>query len=358
MRNTMVVVLLATVAVAGGAQTRLVTEVDPAGIDSIVDISEILVPLREEVLAADEPFASQDVELLLKIGDIASSFGADDYAAEARMLAALARAGRTTEDVTVTEGLSTSLRARSFNWRRSAAVTNIVGATGAVTLGAATLFHFLSEQRYERYLASEPRDGVLYQEFRTYDLLSTIFGSTSLVTLGVGLPLAFSAPSIWPATIPTPTLRPTYTASEREEVLLDLTERRSRVVNRIQVLDRRLERRQTFTFWSIGIATVGLATSAGFFLIADQVYDQYLIAPTENEAVRLSNRVRFFDGIAIIAGIASVAGYGTAMGIELFTNDRPELERRLNNINREIVEVRLTPVIPDEEAHPPRGTEE
>ena len=49
--------------------------------------------------------------------------------------------------------------------------------------------------------------------------------------------------------------------------------------------------------------------------------------------------------MAIIGGFVAATGYGTTIGIEVFTNDRRELERRLNRINSDIVEVRLTPVI-------------
>ena len=347
MRRSLVpIILILAVALSAGAEARLTTQVVPDEIVSIIDVIDILGPIREQVLSTNDTFTQADVDMLLHIARRASELGAPDLAAEARLLATLARDGSSGIGLEpTTEGLALSTRARTFDWPRSAIVMNIVGATGVVTLGTAVLFHFLSEQRYERFLVSDPLDAQLYQEFRSFGLLSTIFGATTVVTLGAGLPLAFSAPDLWTVTSATPTLPPAYTRAERDEVLLGLTRERERVVHRLQLLDNRLERRRAVSLWSAGIATIGLATSATFFFVADRVYNQYLEAPNEADATLFSGRVRFFDTVAIIGGFVAATGYGTTIGIEVFTNDRRELERRLNRINSDIVEVRLTPVI-------------
>jgi len=348
------IIVMVAISWSAAAESRLTTQVDPDELESIIEVKDILGPIRDQVLATDDVFSQADVEMLRQIGKRASELGAPDLAAEARLLATLAREGSSgigTEPTT--EGLTFTSRANSFNWPRTAVITNIVGATGVVALGASALFHFLSEQRYERYLTTVPLEPQLYQDYRSFDLLSTILGATSVVTLGAGLPLAFAAPDMWTSTSFTPTLAPSYTRAERDEVLLGLVAERERVVHRLQLLDNRLERRRAVSLWSAGIATIGLATGATFFFIADQVYDQYLIAPNEVEAEYLRRRFRLFDTIAIASGIVSASGYGITIGIEVFTNDRRELERRLNRINRDIVDVRLTPVIDEEKLEPP-----
>ena len=239
-----------------------------------------------------------------------------------------------------------------FDVRNFQRLTNITASLGITSFALSAIFHYLAEQTYERYMNPLYTSPEFFQQFRTYDLLSVSLGAASLITLGIGVPLAFAAPNIWTVDTSVPPAQAIYTAEEKRERLEQLLVRRSRVSEAIRQLPNRDPLRQTITTWSLVAGAAGFIGSVTSFYLADSFYGQYLDATTTEDAMTFGNWVRLFDFVGAISGIISGVGFGTAAGVEVFTSNRTELESRLRTVNEEIITLRLTRPLPEPVVEP------
>jgi hypothetical protein len=276
---------------------------------------------------------------------VADALEADDLAARARSLLALASSPERSD------GQTPPMQPRLAPPRddtlvrggeRYHGLMNVLGATGATALALSGAFYALAERDYRRWVSADDAvaGDALFQAWRGYETLSLGLGAGAIVSVGIGIPLLY-ATAATPDSAATPQLR-LYTETERAARLNELYGERAEIVTALDRYEERGPRRDLTS--TIGLATgvVGAITSVAAFYIAEERYGEYLLAPFSADAERLGRQVRLFDAIAVSAGTLSAAGFGVSAGVALLTRDRRDLEAALRDVNRRIIAVRTS----------------
>ena len=347
--------LVATLSFAQNAGTLLPTP--PSEISGLLDLLDAL-EIAENAVLSDDPLPPSQIEELRELSAVADTFAAEDLGARARSLLFLAETRRMPVeeqpglDVALAPSVDRRLVRGSDAYRT---IATIVGVTGGSALALSTLFYVLAERDYQRYLTFDPdlddatTGDDLFQSWRGYDILGLSMGGVALAA-GVGLPLLFGLADA-PTDSAVPLSRASYTPAERRDTLAELYAERAAIVSSLNDLGVRGPRRDLTRTIGLTVGLVGTVTSFTMFYLSEETYQQYIDAPFSADAEALGNRVRLFDIFAITSGTLAAAGFGTAIGVEVTTLNRDELEARLRDINTRIIDVRTAPLI----AVPPEG---
>jgi hypothetical protein len=176
--------------------------------------------------------------------------------------------------------------------------------------------------------------------------------------VGVALPLVFAItpPS---STLATPPAAAAFTPSGRDAELDRLYAERVGIVEKLNRLNTRQERRTLMTTISLGAGAAGAIAAGTFSYIAGQTYDLYLAATSPTDAETLGKRVSLFDALTVITAGIGGAGLGFGATVSLTTPNRSRLERDLERVNTAIIRVRASRTIdapdPVPEEDQPRG---
>ncbi|MFW6292861.1 MAG: hypothetical protein ACOC7V_11120 [Spirochaetota bacterium] len=348
MISLVLALVLAFVLAASAAAQSSFLPMPPEEIESIIELLDAVDAAELAILGDADP-TEADLEELGELTRVADTIGADDLAARARSLLVLATAD---EDEVVEQPvpaiqLGPSSRPGLVRGSdRFSSLSYVFAATGATALVLSGGFYALAERNYRRWLvaADEAAGDELFQAWRGYELLSLGLGGTALVSVGIGIP-ALYALSVPPASLATPAGRETFTASERDERLLELYAERAGIVSRLEELEERAPRRGLVSTIAMTTGITGTIASVTMFYLAEETYQEYLAAPFSDDAERLGRRVRLFDLIAIVSGSLAAGGFGAHTGLSVLTEDRDELEDALRSVNAEIIELRTQPLI-------------
>lgn len=353
MRRLVVTLCFLGLALPVASQSFLPTP--PGQIETIIELLDA-VEVAEQAVLGDGALGEAEIRELEELSRVADTIGAEDLAARARSLLVLARPTRVpvADQPTLGTNLSPARDARLIRGSdRFQTMANILGATGGTAFVLSAGFYALAERDYRRWLDAGSADegDELFRAWRGYELLSLGLGGAGVVALGVGFPLLYSLASP-AAALATPPARAVYSPREAAARLNQLYGERAQIVTALdRYPDRGPDRELART---IGTATgvIGSIASVALFYVAEERYQEYLLAPFSDDAERLGRQVRLFDGFAISSAILAGAGFGTSVGIAVFTEDRDELEAALRDVNRRIVTLRTAAQI----EVPPRGS--
>ncbi len=324
-----------------GAQTIPFTT-PPDEIDSVIGLLDAVV-VAEQLILNEEALTAADLDAMEILIDRADVLGAEDLAARGRALLLLAQdeSPQIEPQPALIEPLSPASEnlfrreSRSFNaWIGS------LSATGGMSLALAGIFYGLAERDFQRWL-NEPDPAAaqeLFQAWRGYEILSLTIGGVAVGALGIGIPLVYGLSAPEPTGLPTGQIL--FTAEEREQALENLYTERARLVTAINQLP---ELQPSRSLWStVGLAVGALSgiTSVTAFYLAGERWQRYLDAPFSEQGESLGTQVLVLDIVAITTAGLSLAGFGTALGIEILTEDERELEGQLREVNREIIRIR------------------
>lgn len=342
MRRPVGLLLLAAFSVSVAAQDARIA-IPEQGLTTIIELLDAMA-IAEGVVLSDEPISAEEFDALLELVDVAEVIGAEDLAARARTLVAIAKGPRrrpqrqnTLDDPL---GLSPDRTVSRGDNAFSGLLTGL-SVAGGVTLVLSGVFYALAERDYREW--SETTDEALRDElassWRGYEILSLGTGGVSLLTLGVGIPLTFAISGPEDGT-GVPPSRELYTPEERELQLATLYSERASIVTEINALRDTQARRTTITTVGVSTGVVGSLASAAFFLLAEQRYQEYVRAPFSDDASRLRWQVQLFDALGVVSGIAALSGFSTAAVVEFGTDSRRELQEQLTRVNESIIELR------------------
>ena len=361
MRRALTALLLLSDLLSGLPAQEPFLPLPPEEIETILQLLDAVDAAQITVLENPEQIGDAELAQLRELVKVAEVIGAEDLAARTRTLIVLASfdAGAPRQPlVAVDAPLSTADSApMARNTDAFRRWVNVGATAGAAALGMSAVFYYLAERNYQLWVNEPPGDSAdqLYRAWRGYDILGFSLGTSTLLSVGVALPLVFAlTPPA--ATLATPPEATVFNAAERDAELERLHEERREIVAKLNRLNTREDRRSLMKTISLGVGAAGAITAGTFYYMADATYQRYLDAPTTAEAEPLGKRVSLLDAFAAIGAGLGGGGFGFAATLGVVTPDRRELERSLQQVNESIIRVRasrtieIPPAPPEEES--------